>query len=100
MGMSKAAAGTGGGFCGVPLPLVAAGVGAGAAEGVGAGVGAGEAGSPATALAPVVAAVAAAGFTSGIGVSQSTKFLGKRKQDFTFSLKPAHARFWEMVCTI
>jgi len=60
LGMSKAAAGTGGGFCGVPLPLAAAGGGAGAA-------GAGEGASPAAALAPAAAGTAAGGFTSGMG---------------------------------
>jgi len=54
--MSKAAAGIGGGFCGVPLLLATADTGA--------GVAAGEGESPAAALATVAAA--AAGFTSGM----------------------------------
>ena len=62
--MSKAAAGIGGGFCGVPLLLATAGAGAG------------EGKSPATAL--VTAAAAAAGFTSGMVLLNPAKLVGEK----------------------
>lgn len=67
LGMSKVAAGIGGGFCGVPLLLGTAGAGAG-------GVAAGEGESPAAALATV----AAAEFTSGMVLLNPAKLVGKK----------------------
>jgi hypothetical protein len=68
LGMSKAAAGIGGGFCGVPLLLATAGAGAGlAAEG-------GE--SPATTLATA----AAAGFMSCMVLFNPAKLVGKKSK--------------------
>jgi hypothetical protein len=65
LGMSKVAAGIGGGFCGVPLLLATAGAG---------GVAAGEGESPAT----VLATVAAADFTSGMVLLNPAKLVGKK----------------------
>lgn len=66
LGMSKAAAGIGGGFCGVPLLLATAGAGL-AAEG-------GE--SPATTLATA----AAAGFMSCMVLFNPAKLVGKKSK--------------------
>lgn len=92
MGMSKAAAGIGGGFCGVPLLLATTGAGAGA----GAGVAAGEGESPAAAL--VTAVAAAAGFTSGMVLLNPAKLVGKKsKVSKTCGEKSkVHLREWDL----
>jgi len=70
LGMSKAAAGIGGGFCGVPLLLATAGAGA--------GVAAGEGESPAATLATAAVAGAVAGFTSGMVLLNTAKLVRKK----------------------
>jgi hypothetical protein len=80
--MSKAAAGIGGGFCGVPLLLATAGTGA--------GVAAGEGESPAAALATVAAA--AAGFTSGMVLLNPAKLVGKKVKSANGEKSKVHLR--------
>ena len=82
MGMSKAAAGIGGGFCGVPLLLATADTGA--------GVAAGEGESPAAALATVAAA--AAGFTSGMVLLNPEKLVGKKVKSANGEKNKEHLR--------
>ena len=84
MGMSKAAAGIGGGFCGVPLLLATAGAGAGVAA---------EGESPAAALV-----TAAAGFTSGMVLLNPAKLVGKKsKVSKTCGEKSiVHLREWDL----
>ena len=80
--MSKAAAGIGGGFCGVPLLLATAGAGAG------------EGKSPAAAL--VTAAAAAAGFTSGMVLLNPAKLVGKKLKSANGEKSKAHLREWDL----
>ena len=86
LGMSKAAAGIGGGFCSVPLLL--------ATVGAGAGVAAGEGESPAAAL--VTAAAAAAGFTSGMVLLNPVKLVGKKLKSANGEKSKAHLREWDL----